>query len=55
MKKKLIAFIGGSFLVYHTKVTVNVGLKDVSRMVTSIPSIRCLCYKPERIILLGAS
>ena len=39
-----------SFLVFHTntKVTVNIGLKEVVRMVTSIPSIRCLCYKPER-------
>ena len=38
-----------SFLVFHTKVTVNIGLKKVFRMVTSIPWIRCLCYKPERI------
>ena len=26
-----------SFLVFHTKVTVNIGLKEVVRMVTSIP------------------
>ena len=38
-----------SFLVFHTKVTVNIGLKAAVRMVTSIPLIRCLCYKPERI------
>ena len=36
-----------SFLVFHTRVTVNIGLKEVVRMVTSIPLIRCLCYKPE--------
>ena len=36
-----------SFLVFHTKVTLNIGLKEVVRMVTSIPFIRCLCYKPE--------
>ena len=38
-----------SFLVFQTEVTVNIGLKDVVRMVASIPSIRCLCYEPERI------
>ena len=38
-----------SFLVFHTIVTVNIGLKKVVRMVTSIPLIECLCYKPERI------
>ena len=27
-----------SFLVFHTKVKVNIGLKDAVRMVTSIPS-----------------
>ena len=26
-----------SFLVFHTKVTVNIGLKEVVRIVTSIP------------------
>ena len=35
--------------VFHTWVTVNIGLKQVFRMVASIPLIRCLCYKPERI------
>ena len=38
-----------SFLVFHTKVTVNIGLKEAVRMVTSIPLIKCLCYKPERV------
>ena len=38
-----------SFIVLLTKVTLNVGLKDVVRMETSIPSLRCLFYKPERI------
>ena len=33
--------------VFHTEITVNVGLKNTVREVTSIPSIRCLCYKPE--------
>ena len=28
---------------------LNIGLKEVVRMVTSIPLIRCLCYKPEPI------
>ena len=26
-------------------------LRNIARMVTSIPLIRCRCYKPERIIL----
>ena len=30
---------------------MNIGRKEVVRMVTSITSIRCLCYKPERIII----
>ena len=38
-----------SFLVFHTKVTVNIDLKDVVRMVTSIPSMRCLCYYWRRL------
>ena len=38
-----------SFLVFHTKVTVNIGLKEVVRMVTFILLIRCLCFKPEGI------
>ena len=40
-------------LVFHTKVTVNIGLKKVFRMVTSIPWIRwrndtnnTICHKP---------
>ena len=32
-----------SFFVFHTKVTVKIGLKEVVEMVTSIPLIRCLC------------
>ena len=44
---EFIAIYVTSFLAFHTKVTVNIGLKEVVRMVTSIPSIRCLCYKPE--------
>ena len=40
-----------SFVAFHTKVTVNIGPKEVVRMVTSILLIRCLCYKPERIII----
>ena len=38
-----------SFLVFRTKVTVNIGLKEVVKMVTSILLIICICYKPERI------
>ena len=37
------------FLVFHSNVTVNIGLKHVIRMAASILLIRCLCYKPERI------
>ena len=30
---------------------MNIGLKRLARMVASIPSTRCLCYKPERLRL----
>ena len=34
--------------VFYTEVTVNIGLKNTVSVVASIPSIRCLCYKPKR-------
>ena len=37
-----------SFLVFHTKVTVNSGLKEVIRMGASILLKRCPCYKHEQ-------
>ena len=34
--------------VFHTEITMNIGLKNTVRVGASIPSIRCLCYKPGR-------
>ena len=34
---------------------MNIGLKRLVRMVTSISFTRCLCYKPERFIIISLS
>ena len=41
------------YIIVITYKGVDSGLKEVVRMVTSIPFIRCLCYKPERIRIYG--
>ena len=41
-------YVTSFFKVFHAQVRVNIGLKILVRMVTSIPFTRCLCYKPER-------
>ena len=48
--KNAIIIYMSPVLVFHTKVTVNIGLKEVVRMVTFILLIKCLCYNPERIM-----
>ena len=41
--------------VFHTEITVNIGLKNTVRVITSISSIRCIkhCLTPVKVFYMG--